>query len=94
MLGQIVILVLSDASLHPKKVNDEGLQYVKKLFINEPTFDLNKLHFEGSSTCWNKIVMKKKNVHWKVVASWKKTNSLGNPTSPNLLKVTPNYIMG
>lgn len=51
MLGQTIILVLSSASLHPKKVNDEGLQYVKKSFISEPTFDLNKLHFEGSSTC-------------------------------------------
>jgi hypothetical protein len=82
-------------TLHPNKGNYEGSQYVKKLlFISEPTFDLNNLHFEGSSTCYNKIVMKIKNVHWKVVASWKKTNSLGNPTSPTLLKVTPNYIMG
>jgi hypothetical protein len=52
MLGQIVILVFSGASLHPKKGDDKGSQYVKRLlFISEPTFDLNKLHFEGSNTC-------------------------------------------
>jgi hypothetical protein len=38
--------------------------------------------------------MKIKNVHWKVVATFENKNSLGNPTSPNLLKVTPSYIMG